>query len=442
MFFDLLQRKKIWAIAWPMILGGLSTPLLGLVDTALLGHIESSHYLSAVAVGASVIGLLYWGFGFLRMGTTSLVARQKGRSSFETSAKDNHEDILYRGLLIALLSSSLPLLASPWLIDSIVAWMNASQAIDQLSVEYIQLRLYSTPAVFITFVITGWLIGAQRTQAALAIALCANLLNIALDLLFIGQLGMNSAGAAIASVLAEYSAAILGLYLISPSLSFRRFYRWQQWLVNHEFRALLQLNYHLFFRTLLVLFSLSFFTAQGAAMGDNIVAANAILLQLVMLSAYVMDGFSFAAEALCGEASGKKDRQAFHWHTLGCGLFVVVTGLLFSCLYFMLGPEIIYLLSNIESINNVAKAMLPWLALMPMVGAVAYLFDGVYIGCGAVKAMHISLWLGILLIYLPLWWLFQPWQNHGLWLALLGFTAFRGLSLAFYYPRLLANIHR
>jgi MATE family multidrug resistance protein len=186
---------------------------------------------------------------------------------------------------------------------------------------------------------------------------------------------------------------------------------------------------------------MSFFTAQGAALGDNILAANAILLQLALLSAYIMDGFSFAAEALCGESAGRQDARQFHHFTLLCGCWMLITAIIFSCLYALAGELIVHTLSNIEAISSIASDYLPWLVLMPIAGMAAYLFDGVYIGCGSVKVMHLSLWLGLLLVYLPIWWLSQAWQNHGLWLALVCFTAFRGLSLAIYYPRLLTKLN-
>lgn len=441
MTFNQDSNKKIWAIAWPMMLSSLTTPLLGLTDTILLGHIDSGVYLSAVAIGVSIVSLLYWGFGFLRMGTTSLIARDRGQQlKSGILTPENTFNILGRGLLLALFCSAAVMLIAPFMVAHIVEVMNASQTVAPLSVEYIQLRLYSAPAVFISYVISGWLIGSQKTRAALAIVITANVINIGLDYLFIAELNMHSQGAAIASVIAEFAAATLAIAILINSKVLSSHRSWRQWFKLSAFKELLQLNYHLFIRTLLVLFSLSFFTAQGAALGDNILAANAILLQLALLSAYIMDGFSFAAEALCGESAGRQDAKQFHHYTLHCGVWVLITAVIFSCLYLLAGSFIIHVLSNIDSINNIAENYLPWLVLMPIAGMAAYLFDGVYIGCGSVKAMHLSLWLGLLLIYLPLWWLSQNWQNHGLWLALVCFTGFRGLSLAIYYPRLLKKI--
>lgn len=442
MIFNQVNSKKIWKIAWPMMLCGLTTPLLGLTDTFLLGHIGSGKHLSAVAIGVSVISVVYWGFGFLRMGTTSLIARNRGQQ-LKTGliTPENTANILGRGLLLALVCSILILLITPFIAGLIVDAMNASPTIAPLSNDYIQIRLYSAPAVLIGYVISGWLIGSQNTRAALAIVITANVINIGLDYVFIAELNMHSRGAAIASVIAEYAAAGLAISILIKAKALDRGLGWPHWFKLSACKELLQLNYHLFIRTLLILFSLNFFTAQGAALGDNILAANAILLQLALLSAYIMDGFSFAAEALCGESAGRQDARQFHHFTLLCGCWMLITAIIFSCLYALAGELIVHTLSNIEAISSIASDYLPWLVLMPIAGMAGYLFDGVYIGCGSVKVMHLSLWLGLLLVYLPIWWLSQAWQNHGLWLALVCFTAFRGLSLAIYYPRLLTKLN-
>ena len=424
-----------------MMLCSLTTPLLGLTDTFLLGHMASGEHLSAVAIGVSIISILYWGFGFLRMGTTSLIARDRGQQLQSGHiAPETTSNILGRGLFLALSCGVLVLLIAPFSAEFIVEAMNASTTIAPLSIGYIEIRLYSAPAVFISFVISGWLIGSQNTRTALTIVITANIINIVLDYVFIAELNMHSKGAALASVIAEYAAAVLAIIILINAKALSRGLRWSEWFKLSACKALLQLNYHLFIRTLLILFSLNFFTAQGAALGDDVLAANAILLQLALLSAYVMDGFSFAAEALCGESAGRQDARQFHRYTLYCGVWVLVTAIMFSCLYALAGELIIHTLSAINSINRIAIDYLPWLVLMPIAGMAAYLFDGVYIGYGSVKAMHMSLWIGLLVVYLPIWWLSQAWHNHGLWLALVCFTVFRGLSLALYYPRLLNNM--
>lgn len=437
-------HHKIWAIAWPMILSGISVPMLGLVDTALLGHLDSARYLAAVAIGAHVIAILYWSFSFLRMGTTSLVSQSMGRNSTTANNPINNnadtDSIIYRTLLMAAIFGLLLTLIIPWLIDPIILLMNASNNIASLAAEYIRIRLYSAPAAMMTFAIAGWLIGLKRTKAALALVLLSNLTNIVLDTVFIVVLDMNSTGAAIASVIAEYVGLALGLTFVAQHSQLMHLKRWQNWLSMKAYQQILSMNAHLFIRTLLLFFTFNFFTAQGASLSDNILAANAILLQLVFFSAYVMDGFSYAAEVLCGEATGSKQRQRFTTSVNACALWIAITALLFSAGFWILGDTIISLLSDMPAVMQLANQYMVWLILMPIAGMLAYLLDGVFVGAGQTRQMHLSMWFAVVIIFLPTWWLTQAWQNHGLWFAFICFSLARGFSLAACYPKLLKRI--
>lgn len=425
--------QKIWAIAWPMMISSMSIPLLGLVDTALLGHLSSPRYLGAVAIGANFIGLLFWSFGFLRMGTTSLVSRSKGQDN-ETPA-DSRDAVIFRSIIVAILASVLVLVVAPSLTPKIVSLMNASNDISPFATEYINIRFLSTPAALITYAISGWLVGIQNTRAALALALTANAINIALDMVFILGLGMQSAGAAWATVIAEYCSLALGGYFLFRHSQFFLWKKWKDWLVLRQFKQMLLLNYHLMIRTLLLLLTFNFFTAQGAATGDNVLAANAILLQLALLSAYVMDGFTYSAEALCGEARGNNNRMLFHHTAVRSGTWILATGVLFSVAFYFFGNDLFPLFSNVAEIINVAREHSVWLVIMPLAGCLAYLLDGVFIGAGDSRAMHFTMWFSTIIVFLPCWWLtHEIWGNHGLWFAFVVFNLARGLSLLACYP--------
>lgn len=436
------SNAKVWAIAWPMILSGISIPMLGLVDTALLGHLDNPRYLAAVAIGAHVIAILYLSFSFLRMGTTSLVSQSVGRARENAgiNANNNTDSIIYRTLLMAALFGLLITLTVPWLIDAIILLMNASENIAGLAAEYIRIRLYSAPAAMMTFAISGWLIGLKKAKAALALILFSNIINIALDTLFIVILDMNSAGAAAASVIAEYSGLALGLFFVGRHTQLTSLRQWQNWLSLKAYQQILAMNAHLFIRTLLLFFTFNFFTAQGASISDSVLAANAILLQLVFFSAYVMDGFSYAAEVLCGEATGSKQRKTFIQCVKICAVWLAATALLFSAGFILLGDAIIGLLSDIPNVMQLTKQYMIWLVLMPLAGMLAYLLDGVFVGAGHTRQMHLTMWFSVVMIFLPTWWLTQGWQNHGLWFAFICFNLARGLSLAAAYPALLRKI--
>ena len=440
------SNAKVWAIAWPMILSGISIPMLGLVDTALLGHLDHPRYLAAVAIGAHVIAILYLSFSFLRMGTTSLVSQSVGRArnntaiGFSQGANNTTDSIIYRTLLMGALFGVILTITIPWLIDSIILLMNASENIAGLAAEYIRIRLYSAPAAMMTFAISGWLIGLKKTKAALALILFSNLINIILDTVFIVVMDMNSAGAAIASVIAEYSGLALGLVFVCRQTQLTTLKQWQSWLSPKAYQQILAMNAHLFVRTLLLFFTFNFFTAQGASISDSVLAANAILLQLVFFSAYVMDGFSYAAEVLCGEATGSKQRKTFIYYVKICAIWLAATGLLFSASFLLIGDVIIGLLSDMPKVMQLAKQYMIWLVLMPLAGMLAYLLDGVFVGAGRTQPMHLTMWFSVVIVFLPVWWLTQGWQNHGLWFAFICFNLARGLSLAIVYPALLRKI--
>jgi len=436
-------NRRIWVIAWPMMLSSMSVPLLGLVDTALLGHLESEQFLGAVAIGANFIGLMYWSFGFLRMGTTSLTAQQHGAEKRASTtapgqrqeSTDSSEAILARSLLLALMLGCGIALLVPLLTDTVLRWMQASERVAPLASEYIAIRRYSAPAVFMTFAISGWLVGTQRARAALALVLTTNVANIVLDLVFIIGLGMQSAGAAWATLLAELLGLLLGLYLLSQHSALAPLKHWQKWLNAARFRAMLTVNYHLLIRTVLLLLVFNFFTAQGSAMGDDILAANAILLQLALFCAFVLDGFAFAAEALCGEAWGARNWAALRQVTRRCFFWSGYTALGFALAYALGGNLLISLLSDVTVVVAAASPYKGWLVALTLLSFVAYIMDGICIGCGKTKAMHYAMWFSAAVVFLPAWWLSQAWGNHGLWLAFLLFNIARGASLALYWKQ-------
>ncbi|NND38847.1 MAG: MATE family efflux transporter [Pseudomonadales bacterium] len=438
--------QKIWAIAWPMMLSSMSVPMLGLVDTALLGHLEGARFLGAVAIGANFIGLMYWSFGFLRMGTTSLTAQQRGAdssaaASFSSAPSSTNIDaILFRALAMALGLGALVALAVPLLIDQILAWMQASAEVAPLAAEYIDIRRYSAPAVFMTFAVHGYLVGIQKPRGALVLVLVTNIANIVLDVWFIVYLGWESAGAAWATLIAEWLGLAIGLLMVMHYSGAMRVGQWRAWFSLAAFAHMLGFNYHLLIRTMLLLFVFNFFTAQGSAMGDDVLAANAILLQLVLFSAFVLDGFSFAAEALGGEAYGAKRWQILDTTVRACAKWSLLAALAFALVYSALGAPLVRLFSDVEPVLLAALRDRWWIVPITLLGATAYLMDGVCIGAGKTRAMHYSMWFSTAVVFLPAWWLARPLGNDGLWLAYFLFVIARGATLLLYWLRVRAQL--
>ncbi|MGB2253394.1 MAG: MATE family efflux transporter [Spongiibacter marinus] len=414
-------NAKIWSLAWPMILANLSVPLLGLVDTAVLGHLADSRHLSAVAIGASILSLCYWTFGFLRMGTTGASAQ----------SLEHSDSLLIKAVLLGLALGSVVWLISPALRSPGLTLMNAEGHLRPLADSYLQIRLISAPAVLASYAITGWLLGQQQARWPLAIALFTNILNIFLDLLLIVGLNMASEGAAIASAISEYAGFTLGLYAVRQPLgsAIRR------GLLNSlkrgmPMRRLLSANAQILVRTAALLFSFSFFTAQGAKHGEVILAANTILMQLALAAAYGMDGFAHAAEALAGRAYKQADRGAFLEVCKTCGRWSLYSALAASLILATGKPLILSLMTSIADVQATANHYYPWLIALPLLSVASYCYDGIFIGALRTGAMQYCMLFSVFVVYLPLWWACTSWGNHGLWLAFAAFNATRGLTLA------------
>ena len=408
-----------------MILSNISVPLLGLVDTAVLGHLESADYLAAVAVGSAIIAFLYWGFGFLRMGTTGETANALG-------ANNNREGvlILFRGTLLALFISSMIGLFHPWLFQFGLWAMNSEPNISSLADQYLNIRLYSAPAAMANYVLIGWFIGIQRPKLALASVIFCNAVNIALDVVFVVGLQMTSAGVAWATVIAEYAACLLSWCLawrhISAALdktTLRQLGRWRAWL------ALIKGNSFLFIRTVTLLLTMAAFTRRGGDFGTLVLAANALLMQLAMLVSYGLDGFANAAEALAGEAVGRKDKQQFRQSMIGTAYFSAIVALLFSAFLWLAHVPLVNALTSQDDIRAIAMEYAGYVIAFPCVAVWCFWLDGVFIGASRHLPMMWSMLISAVIVFGGLLNTLSDWQNYGLWTAYLAFMAARGLSL-------------
>lgn len=424
-------QRKVWALAAPMILSNLSVPLVALVDSAVVGHLPHAHQLAAVAVGGSLYTLLVWAMGFLRMGTTGFSAQAAGRGDGSALRQVLLQGLLLGGgLALLLIGLALPLS------NAALALMQPSANLDALARDYLHIRLFGLPAALATYALIGWLLGTQNARGPLAILLTTNLLNVALDLLFVLGLHWGVAGAAWASVIAEWSGALLGLYLARRAL---RGYagrldraalgRWLNW------RPLLAVNRDIFIRTLALQAVFFLITVQGTRLGDATVAANALLLNGLLLTAHALDGLAHAVEALCGHALGARDRNALRRSLIVAGGWSLLASLGFALFFLFGGHWFIGLQTNIAVVRDHALDYLPYLALLPLIAVSSYLLDGLFIGATRAREMRDAMLLALLLA-LPLAWALQPLGNHGLWLAFLAFMGLRSLCLGGYAYRL------
>lgn len=422
-------QKRILHLAWPIMLSNITVPLLGLVDTAVLGHLSEVSYLGGVALGGQVVTLLLWSFGFLRMGTTSLSAHATGMSQASNRHSSSIERVLQNALLMALIIS-FPLMLFAFLtLEHIIAFMGGSEIIQVLAVEYASIRLAATPAILIQYVLIGWFIGRGETKVPLIMLIASNSLNAGLDILFVYGYGLTSDGVAWATLCADYFAASLGLYWAFRTVRQqpnRLPYRWPTWL---ELTPLIHINHQLFVRTLCLLSVFAFFTAQGAQQGDLTLAVNAIMLTLLLLISNALDGFAHAAESLVGQSLGANNVRQLRNSIWLTGTNALIIALIMVVGFAWQGDNLLGLLTDQPKVLAMAIEYSPWLIWLPLIGCSSYWLDGVFIGMQASAQMRNAMILATLVIFLPVWFLTQELANHGLWLAFYAFLLARSLFM-------------
>jgi len=412
-----------------MMLSNISMPLLGLVDTAVMGHLDSAIYLAAVSVGAMIIHFIFWGFGFLRMSTVGLAAQAYGANN-----GDELRNLLARGISTSMLIAFVLVVLQSLLISLSLSIVEPSDKVAMLSAEYFNIRIWSAPATLITYVLLGWFLGIHKARFVLAVMVFVNVLNIILDLVLVVGFGMDVAGAAYASLLAEYAGLLLALYLLIKTLvKIPGHFNFEEIKNLPAIKKLMSLNANIFIRTITLLFVFAFFTTQGARAGDVVVAANALLLQFLTFVAYVLDAYAHAAEAMVGEAVGDNNHNKFKQVVRACAQWSLWSSLLFCGLYWLSGEWIISLLTDIEEVRRYSANFLPWLIVLPVIAVWGYLYDGIFIGATWSKEMRDVMLISVLLFYLPAWWFSQAMDNHGLWLSMILFFIARGGLMAWKY---------
>lgn len=416
--------RHLWVLAWPLMLTNLTVPLLGLVDTAVLGHLDNPEYLGAVAVGANLFSILYWTFGFMRMGTTGLAAQAWGQQdAFRQVA------LLLRSLMLAVGIGLLLIVFHPPLIATGLHLMNPSPSVAELAAEYASIRIWSAPAVLCQYTLVGWLIGTQFPRGPMVMLIIANGINIVLDIFFVTVLGWNSRGVAMATVMAEYGATAIGFAIVLKRMPEGQ--KLTRELFGHvaDYLRILQVNRFIMVRTIALLLVLAFFTAQGARQGDIILAANAVLITFLLVISNALDGFANAAEALIGEAIGKDSKDQFKT-VFSSALRWSIWGALLLTIAFVLGGRwLISLLTDIDAVQTTAWQYLPWLWLLPFAAVWGFLLDGVFIGATRTREMQNTMLFSALVVFLPVWWLTTGWGNHGLWLSLVSLMLARAASM-------------
>ena len=425
-------NKQIYRLALPNIISNFSIPLLGAVDTALMGRLESEHYLGAVGIGGVIFSFIYWGFGFLRMATTGLTAQAFGEKDLRECGR-----LLLRAICIGITSSLLLLIFQWQLIDLSFRLIDASPEVEHLARIYFYIRIYAAPATLCLHAFHGIFLGLQNARYPMFLTIVVNLVNIVLNLVFVRLFDMKVAGIALATVIAQY----IGLFV--AILLFSRYYRgilprwdFREILALSKLKHFLNISADIFIRTCCLVFSHAYFTAKSAALSDTFLAINTILLQYINLLSYAIDGFAFAAESLIGKYKGADDLQNLKQTTrlifLWAFLFAGVILLILVCF----GERLLYVFTDQGALIEQAKVYLIWVIVAPVINVAAYIWDGIFLGATASRALRNSVIVSTLLYFGAIY-LLMPFGNHGLWGALTLLLIARGVSLTVLAPKYL-----
>lgn len=430
------MNRSILKLAIPNIISNITVPLLGMVDLALMGHLDSQVYIGAIALGGVIFNFIYWGFSFLRMSTSGFTAQAYGEKN-----KTESITILIRALLVALLISLLILI-----LQAPIAWasfkiIGGSTEVETLANEYFRIRVWAAPAALSLFVFSGWFLGMQNARYPMIIAIAVNVVNIFLSMLFVFVLKMSSNGVALGTAISQYVGLIIAFVLFSL--------KYREMLTSVSKKGIMNLkilveffkvNSDIFIRTFCIIAVFTFFTSKSAGINDTILAVNSILIQLLLFFSFFIDGFAFAGEALVGKFIGAKEianlkkviRLLFYW---GVGLAIVFT------LIYLPGVNIILniLTSQVDVINS-AQPFLVWVILVPIASFGSFIWDGIYIGATASRAMRNTLLASTFLVFTPIFYFLNPLLgNHALWLGMVLFMFSRGVIQTILYKKAIIN---
>ena len=425
-------NKEIYRLALPNIVSNFSIPLLGAVDTALMGRLESEHYLGAVGIGGIIFSFIYWGFGFLRMATTGLTAQAFGENDTPECGR-----LLLRAIGIGITSSLLLFIFQWQLADISFLLIDTSPEIEHLARAYYHIRIYAAPATLCLHALHGVFLGLQNAHYPMLLTIVVNLVNIVLNLVFVRGLGMKVEGVALATVIAQYVGLFLAVLLFFVRYrSIMAGWNIREVLLLSKLKRFLSISGDIFIRTCCLVFSHAVFTAKSAALSDTFLAINTILLQYIYILSFAIDGLAFAAESLIGRYKGAHDLQSLKRTTRLIFLWAFLFAGMIMLIFVFFGEQLLYVFTNQRSLVERAEVYLIWVIVAPVINVAAYIWDGIFLGATASRALRNSVIVSTLL-YLSAVYLLMPFGNHGLWGALTLLLVARGVSLTVLAPKYL-----
>ncbi len=430
------MNKKILQLAVPAIVSNITVPLLGLVDVAIVGHLGSASYIGAIAIGGMFFNIIYWLFGFLRMGTSGLTSQALGKRDLDEITR-----ILFRAVAVGGIIAILLLLLQYPIQKIAFLFLQTSPEVEQMATLYFRICIWGAPAVLGFYGLSGWFIGMQNARFPMIIAITQNVVNIVASLFFVFVLEMKVEGVAFGTLIAQYSGLILALllwYFYYGRLRLR--VSWKDLWKREDMKRFFQLNSDIFLRTLCLVAVTTFFTSTGARQGDVILAVNTLLMQLFTLFSYFMDGFAYAGEALTGLYVGGRNKKALHQMIRRLFVWGIGIALIFTFLYGVGGKGFLGILTNDSTVIETAMTYFYWVLAIPLTGFAAFLWDGVFIGATASRRMLYAMLVASGSFFLLYYSFYGAMGNHALWLAFLIYLSMRGFMQTFLWKRIYFNV--
>lgn len=426
------MHKEILSLAIPSIVTNITVPLLGLVDVAIVGHMGDASYIGAIAVGTMMMNVICWLFGFLRMGTSGMTSQAYGRGDSKEAAT-----ILFQAIALGAAIGILFVLFQPLLLRLFLFFMRPSDEICAFASVYFHVCVFGLPAALVMYGLTGWFIGMQDTRTPMTVSIFQNIVNIMTSLLLVYVFGMKVEGVALGTLTAQYSGLLLALYILRRKyashyqLLFSQFTLkpgdYSSFSYKHTLNRFFRVNRDIFLRTLFLVAVNAAFTSVGSRQGDVILAVNTLLFQFFTLYSYIMDGFAYAGEAICGKYYGAGNMPSFHACIRRLFAWGVIMTVVYTAAYYFGANDILHVLSNEQTVIEASEPYLLWVALIPVAGMGAFIWDGVFIGITDSRGMLLSCFVAAIVFAIMLSLFFTTMGNHALWLALLSYLLARGV---------------
>ena len=426
------MHKEILSLAIPSIVTNITVPLLGLVDVAIVGHMGDASYIGAIAVGTMMMNVICWLFGFLRMGTSGMTSQAYGRGDSKEAAT-----ILFQAIALGAAIGILFVLFQPLLLRLFLFFMRPSDEIRAFASVYFHVCVFGLPAALVMYGLTGWFIGMQDTRTPMTVSIFQNIVNIMTSLLLVYVFGMKVEGVALGTLTAQYSGLLLALYILRRKyashyqLLFSQFTLkpgdYSSFSYKHTLNRFFRVNRDIFLRTLFLVAVNAAFTSVGSRQGDVILAVNTLLFQFFTLYSYIMDGFAYAGEAICGKYYGAGNMPSFHACIRRLFAWGVIMTVVYTAAYYFGANDILHVLSNEQTVIDASEPYLLWVALIPVAGMGAFIWDGVFIGITDSRGMLLSCFVAAIVFAIMLSLFFTTMGNHALWLALLSYLLARGV---------------